>query len=363
MTHAWKTPGADPVDAWLADDHAAIDPDYAHSLALLNRCRAGQSWHKHGTFRDHLTGVYRMLKLWGQDRETCLCGLFHSVYSNEYVDLALFDPQHGRSVLAEHLGADVEATIHLFCTIPRTAFVNELLACDAVPAQGLRLTRADGETFGLTRRQTAMFLVVTVADLVEQWYSWQEDTMAGYPHTGHVPAAPLWSVTLWPGPFRPGSSALHLASRLARHLPALGVPVPPVFEACTRTLPQADEAAASALYWQVSAQGMPLVQPRAARHLLEAAIERNPWVGEPYLLLAQLDLMAGEFDAAREAALRGLALLSGWGVSWDKRVSWQGWIVWGRLLAQKAARREWPDTLRDFNNLGWVDPEPVAQAS
>jgi hypothetical protein len=345
------------IDAWLADDHAVIDPDYASLLTLLNRCRAGQSWHKHGTFRDHLTGVYRMLKLWGQDRETCLCGLFHSVYSNEYVDLALFDPQHGRDVLAGQLGAEVEATIHLFCTMPRTAFVNELLARDSIPAQGLALTRADGEIFTLTRRQTAVFLVVTVADLIEQWYSWQEDTMAGYPLTGRVPAAPLWSVTLWPGPFRPGTSALHLASRLARHLPALDLPLPPIFGACSQTLSSAGEATASALYWQVTSQSMPLTLPVHARHLTEAAIAHNPWIGEPYLLLAQLHLMAGEFDAACLAARRGLALLCEWGVAWDKRVSWQGWIVWGRLLAQKAERREWPSTLRDFNNLGLVDPE------
>lgn len=345
------------IDAWLADDHPAIDPEYATLLALLNRCRAGQSWHKHGTFRDHLTAVYRMLKLWGQDRETCLCGLFHSVYSNEYVDLALFDPRHGRNVLAGQLGAEVEATVHLFCAMPRTAFVNALLERDSIPAQGLVLTRADGETFALTRRQTAVFLVVTIADLVEQWYSWQEDTMAGYPDTGRVPAAPLWSVTLWPGPFRPGSSALHLASRLARHMPALDLPVPPIFSACSQTLSSADEATASALYWQVTSQSMPLVLPAHARRLTEATIAHNPWVGESYLLLAQLHLMAEEFDAAYLAARHGLTLLCEWGVPWDKRVSWQGWIVWGRLLTQRAERREWPSTLRDFNNLGLVDPE------
>ncbi|AOI68038.1 DUF6817 domain-containing protein [Burkholderia ubonensis] len=341
------------VDAWLADDWAAVDPEYPRLLALLNKRRAGQSWHKHATFRDHLVGVYRMLKLWRQDRETCLCGLFHSVYSNEYVDLALFDPHEGRDVLANEIGADVERTIHRFCTIPRTAFVLALLDERTDCREGITLDR-NGETFELSPREVALFLVVTLADLVEQWYSWQEDTMASYPHTGRLDAQPNWAVTLWPGPFRPGSSALSLASRLARHLRGLAEPVPPIFAQCTAHLDSADEAAAAALYWQVATLQMPLVDREHARGMLARAVEMNPWVGEPHLMLAQIDLVSGRFEDAEQHAGRGLALLRDWGIQWDKRVSWEGWVVWASMLAQRARLREWPGTLRDFNNLGLV---------
>ncbi|MFA8359014.1 DUF6817 domain-containing protein [Burkholderia ubonensis] len=341
------------VDAWLADDWAAVDPEYPRLLALLNKRRAGQSWHKHATFRDHLVGVYRMLKLWRQDRETCLCGLFHSVYSNEYVDLALFDPHEGRDVLANEIGADVERTIHRFCTIPRTAFVLALLDERTDCREGITLDR-NGETFELSPREVVLFLVVTLADLVEQWYSWQEDTMASYPHTGRLDAQPNWAVTLWPGPFRPGSSALSLASRLARHLRGLAEPVPPIFAQCTAHLDSADEAAAAALYWQVATLQMPLVDREHARGMLARAVEMNPWVGEPHLMLAQIDLVSGRFEDAEQHAGRGLALLRDWGIQWDKRVSWEGWVVWASMLAQRARLREWPGTLRDFNNLGLV---------
>lgn len=350
------------VDGWLAGEQAALDPEYPRLMTLLNRRRAGQSWHKHGTFRDHLTTVYRMLKTWGQDRDTCLCGLFHSVYSNEYVDLALFDPREGRDVLVGEVGGGTEQLIHRFCTIPRTAMVLDMLARDRIPAEGIELRRGD-EVFRLTQREVAVFTVVTVADLVEQWYSWQEDTMSSYPHTGRLDAAPLWSVTLWPGPFRPGSSGLALASRLARHLPGLGIPVPPVFERCTRTLDARDESAAAALYWQVASLNVPLVDPAHTRNLLEAAIAHNPWVGEPYLQLAQVFLMQGNYEAAAERARQGLRLLSDWGVQWDKRVTWEGWIVWGRMLVQRAQDRAWPGVLRDFNNLGLVRPDaPMLQS-
>jgi hypothetical protein len=344
------------VDAFLEDDHAAIDPDLPRWVAMMAGRRAGRSWHKHGSFRDHLFGVYRTLVLWGQPREVCLCGLLHSVYSNEYVDLALFDPADGRDVLRESVSERLEAMVHLFCEMPRNEFVTTLAALETLPPGPMVLRNAQGRQFTLEREQIAAFLVITVADLAEQWYSWQEDTMSGYPHTGQVATAPAWAATLWPGPFRPGSSALALASRLARHLLHLGLPVPPVFDGCTSVLAAEDEAAAAALYWQVAQLDVPLVAPAVARALLLQAVRLNPFVGEPHLQLAQLALIEGDFDAAGRHAGRGLELLQNWGVQWDKRVTWQGWILWARLLIQNAREKKWPHTLRQHNNLGLIKP-------
>jgi hypothetical protein len=343
------------VDAFLEDQHADIDADLPAFMQLMAERRAGRSWHKHGSFKDHLYSTYRMLTLWGQPRDACLCGLLHSVYSNEYVDLALFDPVEGRDVLREKLGREQEAMIHLFCEMPRNVFVTELARPGAAtPRDGMALRDGAGAVTQLTREQVAKYLVITVADLVEQWYSWQEDTMSGYPYTGQVESAPAWAATLWPGPFRPGSSSLSLASRLARHLPALGLPVPPIFDECTAVLAEADEAAAAALYWQAMNADVPLVSPAVARSLLEQSIRLNPWVGEPRLLLAQIALLEKDFDAAATHAEAGLRLLRGWGVQWDKRVTWSGWMIWARLLRQNARERKWPATLRLHNNLGLV---------
>lgn len=344
------------VDAFLADDYPAIDPHLPEIMTLLNARRAGQSWHKHGTFKDHLVGTFRMLKLWGQPSSTAYCGLFHSVYSNEYVDLALFDPAHERYVLRELLGAQTEALIYRFCTIPRTAFMRDVLARERIPADGLRLTGPDASVHALDRRETGIYLVVTMADLLEQWYSWQEDTMSGYPEFGPVDAKTMWSVTLWPGQFRPGSSALSLVSRLARHLPDLDLPTPPVFANCTGLLSQEDEAAAGALYWQVATQSTPLVSPLHARRLLERAVALNPFVAEPRLLLAQIALLQDDFETAERHAEVGADLIGGWGIQWDKRIPWTGWTVWARLLASRARQRVWPRTLHEHNNLGLVPP-------
>ncbi|MCH3700033.1 tetratricopeptide repeat protein, partial [Campylobacter coli] len=77
--------------ALLADHYAAVDADLPVLLDLLFARSAGEDWHKAGTFKHHLLGVYRTLTLWNQPREVRLLGLFHSVYGNEYVDLTLFD--------------------------------------------------------------------------------------------------------------------------------------------------------------------------------------------------------------------------------------------------------------------------------
>lgn len=347
------------VDAFLADDYPAIDPHLPDVMRLLNERRAGQSWHKHGTFKDHLVGTFRMLKLWGQPSATAYCGLFHSVYSNEYVDLALFDPAHERHVLRDLLGEQTEELIFRFCTIPRTAFMRDVLAREGIPAGGLRLTDAAGTVHALDQRETGIYLVVTMADLLEQWYSWQEDTMSGYPEFGPVDAQTMWSATLWPGQFRPGQSALSLVSRLARHLPALDVPTPPVFAGCTGVLAQDDEASAAALYWQVATQSIPLVSPVHARSILERAVALNPYVAEPRLLLAQIALLQDDFEAAERHAAAGAELISSWGIQWDKRIPWEGWTVWARLLVSRARQRVWPRTLSAHNNLGLVPPEPA----
>jgi hypothetical protein len=342
------------IDAFLDEEYAAIDPELPLLIRLVSDRRAGRSWHKHGSFKDHLYGVYRMLTLWRQPRDVCFAGLLHSVYSNEYVDLALFDPRDGRAILQERVGAGLEEMVHLFCAMPRNEFVTELASAPTPPREGMVLRGAQGDLFRLSAAQVAAFLVITVADLVEQWYSWQEDTMSGYPTTGDALTGPNWSATLWPGPFRPGSSALSLASRLARHLPALGLPVPPVFDHCTKTMEGADEAAAAALYWQAATLQGPHVSPGVTRALLNEVVRLNPYVAEPHLLAAQLALVESDFDSAAVHAAHGHRLLSAWGVQWDKRVSWNGWIIWARLLAQYAREQTWPQTLRRHNNLGLI---------
>jgi hypothetical protein len=87
---------------------------------------------------------------------------------------------------------------------------------------------------------------------------------------------------------------------------------------------------------------------------LTACIRLNPYIGEPRLMLAQLALTAGDWAMAEDHARAGLDLLQDWGVAWDKRIAWSGWVAWARILLQSAEAKRWPEKLGGLNGLGLV---------
>jgi hypothetical protein len=343
--------------AWL-DHHEAIrrDPLLAPVASHVLERAVAQDWHKAGTFQEHLYGVVRSLTLWGQPDHVRLLGLLHSVYGNAYVDLVKFDPRTERQAVRGLVGEDLEVLVYRFCTISRNRFVQRLLAQGPADDGSLPLgDDAEGRGVTLAPREVAAFIVVTLADMAEQWHGWQDDIFAGYPRPQGAELAPHCAAALWPGPVRPSGRVYTLLARLASHLrhPALAgwvAPVP-VFDGGHAQPGEGDEAAASALYWSVVQHQLPLTDAEVAMHLLRHAYRHFPWVGEPLLLQAQLLLAQRNFVAALAVAERGLQRLSEWGVAWDKRMSWAAWIAWGRLLVQGARAREWPEKLTRLNNL------------
>ncbi|WP_372871298.1 hypothetical protein [Paenalcaligenes niemegkensis] len=225
--------------------------------------------------------------------------------------------------------------------------------------QGIVLTDAKGQTFNLTPRQVAAFIVVTVADVGEQWHSWQDEIFADYPYQERRSLTSHWAASLWPGPLKPPANILGMLSRLLNALHALpadtGIPIPPAFDSAKGVIAPRNEAAAAGLYWQVITRMHPLTEDQTAVHLLESVIDHNPWVGEPRLLLAQLALTRGDFATAETQALAGLQALQSWGTAWDKRIAWEGWIAWARILLQSARKRTWPDSIGGLNSLGLVE--------
>ena len=48
-------------------------------------------------------------------------------------------------------------------------------------------------------------------------------------------------------------------------------------------------------------------------------------------------LADGEFARADACARAALARQAAWGTAWDKRVGWEAWVAWTRVLQQHAA--------------------------
>ena len=336
--------------ALLDDEWLARDADLAPVLPIVLARGVGQDWHKAGTFRHHLVGVARSLALWRQPRDVRLLGLLHSVYGNAFVDLVKFDPERERARLRDAVGERAEQLVYLFCTASRAQFVRQVLA-GHIEADG----SVQVHEHRLPADVVAAFIVVSMADTCEQWFAWQDDIYSGFPDVPHVPQAAHWMAALWPGPMRPPSRIYAQISALGAALqhPALKglLPMPPVFEHCTRKLSASDEAAASSLYWSVISQAQPLVQMDGAVAALEHAARLNPWVGEPQMVLAQLHLIAGRSQEAEAAATGALQCYSAWGNAWDKRVQWDAWMAWARILRQGAQTGAWPERLDKLNNV------------
>ena len=351
------------AQALLDEEWLSHDADLAPVLPTVLARDVGQDWHKAGTFRHHLVGVARTLTLWRQPRDVRLLGLLHSVYGNAFVDLVKFDPATERARLRNLAGESAEHLVYLFCTASRTQFIQRILA-GALEADGSLVLEKGGQPQVLAPYEVAAFLVVSMADTIEQWFSWQDDIYSRSPDVQRRPQAVHWAASLWPGPMRPSGRMMNQIARMgqALHHPALKglVPMPPVFAGCSQPLAAADEAAATALYWSVIQQDQPLVDLDVATAVLEQAVRHNPWVGEPQMVLAQLYLSAGRNADAQAAAESALQLFSQWGNSWDKRVSWDAWIAWTRILLQSAQTGRWPERLDKLNNLALAPDSQVA---
>ncbi|WCJ38970.1 hypothetical protein M5689_019997 [Euphorbia peplus] len=401
---------------FLRGELESIDPNLPSLLSVLRSVGAGECWHKHGSFLDHLFDIYRILKIWKAPDSVCLCGLFHSAYSNSYVNLAIFDPNTGRDVVRAHVGEPAERLIHLFCIVPRQPLIHDDLLFkysdselvdhlslsqvslrnavengrfdgeepwrkkvnSLLPARGLTVKHIkSGEDVLLSRRIAATFVLMTMADFSDQLFGFQDKLFEN--SDGRLEFTGNNYVALWPGNGKPGLW-MNSVSRMGGIYTLIrreeeiyieerkrdgGIEVDkerdedlelveaPVFDGCRKILDAADQIAGRELYWEgvcdMSERGID-----EAEGLMLKSIEKNPYVGEPYVVLGQIYLAKGQFEEAERAAEKGVALILEWGSPWDKRMSWEGWVAWGRVLLMKAKEKSWPQTSWGILNLGLV---------
>ena len=336
-------------DSWIHQE-----PTLARALPVVLARDVGLDWHKAGTFRHHLMGVTRTLQLWQQPEDVKLLGLLHSVYGNAFVDLVKFDVNSERSKLAAVVGDKAEQLVFEFCTLSRAQFVQKVLA-GAIEADGAVVLEHQGAPRRVEPYTVAAFIIVSMADTMEQWFSWQDDIFSSFPNVPQRSQKAHWMASLWPGPMRPSGRMLSQIASLGLALQHPGLrgllPMPPVFNACTQGLAAAADAAAASLYWSVIQQDQPLTDLDVATGVLEQAVQHNPWVGEPQMVLAQLYLSAGRDQDAKAAADSALQRFSEWGNAWDKRVQWDAWVAWTRILQQHASHGNWPERLDKLNNV------------
>ncbi|XP_020594798.1 uncharacterized protein LOC110034900 [Phalaenopsis equestris] len=398
---------------FLRDQPDALpsDPSLSSLLSTLRSAGAGECWHKHGTFLAHLIGVHRILTLWGAPLSVSRCGLYHSSYSNSYVNLAIFEPgATSRGALCLSLGQSAEHLVHLFCIVPRHQIIHDSLIfrySDAeltdhliasadlsrrgidepwrkkinalIPPQGIYIKHIHtGEDVLVSRRVIAVFLLMTMADFSDQLFGFQDRLFENEDGRLEFSGSNVFGA-LWPGDGRPGlwmSSISRMGAvynlivkeediymeekrregrRVEEEDEDIDLVIPPVFESCTRVLDPIDQKTARDLYWEAVTGGRGSGDGgERTEKLLRESCEKNPFVGEPHVVLAQVYLGMERWEDAEGEAERGLRLLLEWGSAWDKRVAWEGWVAWVRVLLMKAKEKDWPKNPFGILNLGLV---------
>lgn len=369
---------ADVLEQILADNYEAMDPlVLPNSVTALKGRGAHRCWHKHSTFLDHLLGVHNILRLWGQGKIIGRVGLFHSAYSNSYVNLALYDPSTERSEMQELIGSEAEDLVYMFCIINRQeVVVNTLLRQGFIPKEGLYVPhlRNPEEKIFLSAETLRMLVVFTMADTADQYFGWQDQLFGGGGNDGSmiIPGQDLSerhdSKALWPGVSKPGLWMSYISNlgKVARTFDPgwrtstatnddQTLDVPPVFESGTQTLSVSDEAAARDLYWSVVTGEVSDDDDEVVVATLQACHAKNPWAFEPLVLLAQKYLHRNDYATALEFASRALELQHQWGTAWDKRLAFGAWVAWTRVIYQRAEdEKPWPVNSWEVNNFGLV---------
>lgn len=180
----------------------------------------------------------------------------------------------------------------------------------------------------LSGAEVAKLLIVTIADYLDQMVvenGWRDH---------HQVDAPL---SLYPGDGRP-TIALYWFSSMCLAIRDFLTVVPPIFHNCTVELSLEDELAARDLYWKVLTEEHVLSEAQQ-EELLVQACDRNPFIGEPRLMLAQLHFRREMYSEAAEEARKALDCFYTLGSAWDKRRTFAYWVGFSRVLMLRARRR------------------------
>jgi len=333
-----KIPKMPPlIKALLHQDYNKFDPEAQEMLSKMKKNPALMEFgHARDNFYNHLVGTFALLGAWGQPSVIQRCGLMHTAYSGDLFQFYAFkaDCDQDRAKVRSVLGKEGEALTWLFGTINRaklwgTGNIIDRSSDEVVVNTEKIITdhRLAGEGWEMSVKDTANILMVTLADYLDQMV----DMNAWRDHHQCESAD-----VLYPGDGKP-AIAMYWLSTVAKGIaPYLDV-TPPIFDSCTKTITYRDEVAARDLYWKVVVHESTLdIQEQI--DLLQQAVELNPFVGEPRILLAQLYFRLGDFCRAAEEAQTALEKFYQLATAWDKRRSFECWVGFSRVILMRSQR-------------------------
>jgi hypothetical protein len=266
---------------------------------LLHELGADEFPHGHGrSLYEHLLGTEAILRCWSQPDWVCDAGGLHSIYGTEIYKRQLI-PMVRRSAVQAAVGAQAERLAYLFGMVSRRDLFRQVERCQEILAEGLRvqcqIAEGGSSVERLSADEAVWLLVLHLANTVEQ-SSGDDGT--------------------------PGLCLANL-SRLGLLLNRMSTAVPPIFDGCTQAVSPEDEVAARDAY--LAGLTAMSIDRHAAIDQMMQATQKCPWIAEPTVWLAYLDLQQGKQAEALSRIEQARKILSQWGTAWDKRLSYEQW--------------------------------------
>jgi len=326
------------IKGMLHQNWDLLDPEGDRMISILGEIDGIVEFsHARSTFQEHLKGTFGILAAWDQPSAVRRAGLVHTGYSGDLFQFYLFDAHDERDLLASIIGEEAEDLVFQFGTINRGQLCNFHNVLNRThphlhsptPIEGPQLVthRILGQ-HNVTERDAAHILMVTIADYLDQMVEtngWRDHHMIDVPDH------------LFPGDGRPAVALYWMSSVCNNIRPHLDT-IPPVFDHCQVLLTYEDEYKARELYWQVVTEEVSLSEEQQIQ-LLQEAVQLNPHVGEPHIMLSQLFYRQGQYQTAALHAAEALTQLYTLAAAWDKRRDYSTWIGFARICLYRANRR------------------------
>jgi hypothetical protein len=199
-----------------------------------------------------------------------------------------------------------------------------------LPPDGVTVDRRFKGTYNtlpMDSRVRAKILLVSIADVFDQMLqvnAWRDS------HQHEKPTS------LYPGQARP-DLGMHWMSRVCAGIRDFLDVVPPIFGYCTEELTYSDEVAARDAYWTVIMHEHELNHEEREASL-RTAIEHNPFIAEPHLVLSQVLFQQEKFGEAAREAKTALEIFYVWANCWDKRLPFRQWVAFARIMLMRSHR-------------------------
>jgi hypothetical protein len=142
----------------FAQREAAID--------FLRRHGAGTTPHLFGDLLSHLVGVEALVRAWGGSNLLALAALGHATYGTHGFDPHLLELDC-RSVLADTVGAEVEALVYFYASCDRGVFYPQLSSPDTMLRDLRFRDRFTGAELSPSAEHVRLFVDLTYANEVE----------------------------------------------------------------------------------------------------------------------------------------------------------------------------------------------------